>query len=257
MAVHLYVSMIPEALIVSGLDPEEFGQYYATGAHRRSKGQAIFVELDIDFRHEFFQLDAAIAQCVPHPDGRPKNSVYVSTYRVLEHVPVSALRHLHLATAYGSILSLEPSKDAPPETEGLHLYKEIAPVNSLVASSAAPRQFYESITVAASKMVKFPALCFAELDIGELATDPANGKIGALPYDNFPHLRESLQAVTQPGKITKMVERAPTFEFPYRTIKPGSGVFVGNGPELAFYAMPSVRELRNENPLWWRSANQY
>lgn len=257
MAVHLYLSMIPEALIVSELDPAEFGQYYATGYQRRSKGQAIFIELDIDFRHEFFQLDTALAQCTPHPDGRPKNSVYVSTYRVLEHVPVSAMRQLHLATAYGATLSLDPSAEpAPDQTEGLHLYKEIAPVNSLVASSAPPRAFYESITIAPSKLVQFPALFFAELDIADLATDPANGKVGDLPYENFPHLRESLLAVTEPGKITKMVERAPTFEFPYRTIKPGSGFYAGNGPDLAFYAMPSVRELRNDHPLWWRSANQ-
>lgn len=256
MTVHLYVSMIPEALIVSQLDPVEFGQYYATGYRRRSKGQAIFAELDPGFRADFFDLDTAIAQCVPHPDGRPKNSVYVSTYRVLEHVPVSALGQLHLTTAYGATLSLNRSSDAPPETPGLHLYKEFAPVNSLVASSAPPRGFYESITIAPSKLVQFPALCFAELDIGELATDPKNGRVGDLPYENFPHLRESLQSVTEPGKVTKIVERTPVFEFPYRTIKPGSGIFIGNGPELAFYAMPSIPDLRDQHPLWWRSANQ-
>ena len=254
---HLYVSMIPEALIVSGLDPVQFGQYYATGARRRSKGQAIFAELDPGFRDDFFDLETAIAQCVPHPDGRPKNSVYVSTYRVLEHVPVSALGQLHLTTAYGATLSLDKSAEAPPEAStGLHLYKEYAPVNSLVASSAPPREFYESITVAPSKLVQFPALCFAEFDIGELATDPANGKVGSLPYDNIPHLRESLQAVLAAGKITKMIERTPLFEFPYRAVKPGSGFFVGNGHDLAFYAMPSAPELQDRHPHWWRSANQ-
>ena len=256
MDVHLYVSMIPEALIASQLTPAEFGQYYATGSRHRSKGQAIFVELDPQFRDPFFDLDTAFEECVPHPDGRPKNSTYVSTYRVLEHIPVSDMRQLHLTTAYGATLSLDPSSDAPPETAGLHLYKEYAPVNSLVASSATPRAFYDSITTAPSKLVQFPALCFVELDIGELATNPKKGAVGALPYENIPHLRESLMAVDKPGKITKMVERAPTFEFPYRTVKPGSGFFIGNGPDLAFHAMPSVRELRNEHALWWRSANQ-
>ena len=31
MSVHLYLSLIPEALIASMLPPEEFVQYYATG----------------------------------------------------------------------------------------------------------------------------------------------------------------------------------------------------------------------------------
>ena len=46
MTVHLYFSLIPEALIASMLPPEQFGQYYATGHKYKSKGQAIFFEVD-------------------------------------------------------------------------------------------------------------------------------------------------------------------------------------------------------------------
>jgi len=38
MTVHLYFSLIPEALIASMLPPEQFGQYYATGHKYKSKG---------------------------------------------------------------------------------------------------------------------------------------------------------------------------------------------------------------------------
>lgn len=255
MTVHLYVSVIPEALIASQLTPDQFGQYYATGHTRRSKGQAVFFELDPSFRSDFFDIEAALQACVEHPDGRPKNSVYVSTYRVIEHIPVSALGKLHLTTAYGATLDLDRSTAAPPEESGLHLYKEMAPVNSLVASSATPRAFYESITVAPSKLIQFPALCFVELGIGELAVDPMKGQVADLPYDNFYHLRESLASVMEEGKTTKMVERMPTIEFPYRTVKEGSGFFYGHGHDLAFYPIPTVAELRDRHPLWWRSAN--
>ncbi len=54
MTIHLYFSLIPEALIASMLPPEQFGQYYATGHKYKSKGQAIFFEVDPSFRHEFF-----------------------------------------------------------------------------------------------------------------------------------------------------------------------------------------------------------
>jgi hypothetical protein len=35
--VHLYLSMIPEALIASMLTPEEFGVYYALGTAKKSR----------------------------------------------------------------------------------------------------------------------------------------------------------------------------------------------------------------------------
>lgn len=44
-----------------------------------------------------------------HEDGAPKNSVYVATYRVLEHIPVSALGTLYVVTAYKNWLAREPT----------------------------------------------------------------------------------------------------------------------------------------------------
>jgi hypothetical protein len=100
MDTYLYLSLVPEALIASQLPPDKFGQYYATGHAYRSKGQALFFEVDLAFRSDFFDIDQALAHCVAHPDGRPKNSVYVSTYRVIEHVPARALGQLYLTTSW-------------------------------------------------------------------------------------------------------------------------------------------------------------
>ena len=46
MDIHLYFSLIPEALIASNLPPERFGQYYSTGNSYKSKGQSMFFEVD-------------------------------------------------------------------------------------------------------------------------------------------------------------------------------------------------------------------
>ena len=77
MSLHLYFSLIPEALIASMLPPEEFGQYYATGHKFKSKGQALFFEIDPTYRHEYFDIDGCYARCVPKASGAPKNSIYV------------------------------------------------------------------------------------------------------------------------------------------------------------------------------------
>jgi len=84
MTIHLYLSLIPEALIASMLEPEEFGSYYAVGSKKKSRGQAIFFEVDAKFKSSYFHIEDAVKRCVPHEDGSPKQSIYVSVYRVLE-----------------------------------------------------------------------------------------------------------------------------------------------------------------------------
>jgi hypothetical protein len=66
MAVYLYLSLLPEALIASMLPPEDFGIHFATGSQNRSRGQAIFLEVARDqLDPEAFPLDEADRRCVP------------------------------------------------------------------------------------------------------------------------------------------------------------------------------------------------
>lgn len=253
MTIHLYFSLIPEALIASMLPPEQFGQYYATGHKYKSKGQAIFFEVDPSFRHPFFNIDEGLERCVPHPNGTPKNSVYISIYRVLEHIPVSALGKLYLSTAYGHTLGLSRTDAPPPPASGLHMYQDLAPVNSLVVSTLGPVDYYQGVTSQPAKFIRFPGLCFVELGLGALSADPANGSVGDLPYSFIHHLREALLELEPAGKQSKLVHRVHSLEFPYRMVK--SGFYMGNGPDLAFYPMPSHEVLRREHNGWWRSAN--
>ncbi len=259
MTVHLYFSLIPEALIASNLPPEKFGQYYATGNGYKSKGQCLFFEVDPTFRCDYFDVQTAIDRCVPAADGTPKHSVYISVYRVLEHIPLAALNRLYVTTAYGHTLKLERGEMPVDNEHCLHLYQDLAPVNSLVVSNLEASSFYESVTYNPNKFIRFPGLFFVELELDELAKDPENGLANNLPYPFIHHLREAL-LVLQPRtndepttKDSKMVHRVHSLEFPYRMVK--RGFYVGNGEDLAFYPMPSHRDLRDNYSQWWRSAN--
>lgn len=259
MDVHLYFSLIPEALIASNLPPEKFGQYYSTGSGYKSKGQSLFFEVSPDFRSEHFEIATAIERCRPTPAGTPKHSVYVSVYRVLEHLPIDALGKLYLTTSYGHTLGLERGEFPEHGNAGLHLYQALVPVNSLVVSSLGPKAYYESVTINPTKFIRFPGLFFVELELGELADDPAKGNAGTLPYPFIDHLRETLMTLEQPSadkpgaKESKMVHRVHSLEFPYSMVR--NGFHVGNGPDMAFYPMPSHRELKQRHDQWWRSAN--
>jgi hypothetical protein len=253
MTVHLYLSMIPEALVASMLSPEEFGVYYAVGSKKKSHGQAIFFELDPDFRGDFFKIEEGIKRCKPHEDGSPKSSIYISVYRTLEHVPMSAIQKLYLTTQDGRTLELSPSKDIPKSKEKLHLYQEIAPVSPLVVSALDPVKFYELIVEKPTMLLTLPAICFVDLRLDELAEDPEFGSVRDLPYKNIDHLRECLLDLKGKTILTKMVDRASSPNVPYRTIK--TGIYVGNQKKLLFFPMPDREKLREEHYLWWRSAN--
>ena len=259
MDVHLYFSLIPEALIASNLPPEKFGQYYATGSGYKSKGQSLFFEINPEFRSEHFEIETAIARCVPAADGTPKHSVYIAVYRVLEHLPIAALGKLYLTTAYGHTLALDRGTPIAETERGLHLYQDLVPVNSLVVSNLEAQEFYRSVTTSPSKFIQFPGLFFVELELGELASDPENGKTGDLPYPFIHHLREALMMLkpatddTPSPKDSKMVHRVHSLDFPYRMVK--KGFYVGNGADMAFYPMLSHRELRDKHAQWWRSAS--
>ncbi|KAA3663630.1 MAG: hypothetical protein DWQ04_09840 [Chloroflexi bacterium] len=253
MTKHLYLSLFPEALIASMLPPEEFGTYYAVGTHKKTRGQAMFIELDPTFRHEFLRIDKGVELCIPHEDGRPKKSVYISTYRVLEHVPISMMKRLYLVSAYGEVLGLDPSEQIPEPTKGAHMYQEISPVQPLIVTTLGPSEFHQMITMDAESLIHLPAIAFVELQLGELATDPEYGAINDLPYAFIHHLRECIMELETKQPPTKMVNRVQPVEFPYRMIQ--SGLYVGNMESLLFFPLPSRSELRSKYYRWWRSAN--
>ncbi len=252
MTVHLYLSLIPEALIASMLSPEEFGAYYAVGSEKRSRGQAIFFEIDPKFRSKEFRIEEGFQRCVPHDDGSPKRSIYISVYRVLENISTNAIKKLYLTTQDGRTLELEPSKKLPADDAGLHLYREISPVTPLVVSTDGPKAFYELIVKNPTSLIKLPAICFAELRLDGLAKDPKNAEVGDLPYTNIEHLRNCLIALHTKQVMTKMVDRIPSGGIPFRTIK--NGIFVGNQEKLIFFALPEEKKLVDKYYKWWRSA---
>lgn len=178
MSMHLYYSLIPEALIASMLTLEQFGQYYATGHKFKSKGQALLFEIDPSYRHPYFDIDGAFARCAAKPDGRPKNSVYISMYRVMEDLTVDAIGKRYLTTSMGATAGLERASALPQPEPDLHIYQDLSPINSLIVSILEPAAYCADVTTEPSKFFRFPCMCFVELELGPLARDPENGREG-------------------------------------------------------------------------------
>ena len=253
MSTYLYLSLIPEALVASMLAPEDFGLYYAIGSAKRSRGQAIFFSVDREkIADAGFPLEDVEARCVAHDDGRPKSSLYLSIYRVLERVPRDALTALHLATDDGRVLTIEPEEFVTDGEDRTHLYQEICPVSPRIVSHLNPVEFAGFITDT-DRNVHVPRIAFTELTLGNLKNDPDHKDIDNLPYPNIGHLRDCLRELAKaPNKANKTVLRQMTQEVLFRTIR--NGVFVGDSTGITAFPLPSRDTLEREHLAWWRSA---
>ncbi len=249
---YLYFSVTPEALIASGLEPEKFGNYLAVGTQKRARGQAVFFELDIDKMGDVVSKEYIEKNCIPRADGTLKRSLYLSIYRVLEKIPLNALKSLYLTTDDGRVLELKQGKFEPQTNENLYLYQELCPVHPRIASSLSPEAFVRYVCDPKNN-ISVPKLLIAQLNLGALANDPIAGDAGDLPYSNVYHLRDCLSGLLQnSNKITKTVVRFFKDDIQYRTCK--NGFFIGDNEKVLFYPFPSQEELDSKYHAWWRSA---
>ena len=253
MKTYLYLSLMPEALIASHLDPSKFGTYLATGSRQRARGQAIFFRLSEDFTTDRLR-DAGMDADLDRSKGlAPRQSAYLSIYRVLESTPIDAFEALYLVTDAGRVLELRSAEYVAETGPRFHLYQEFAPVTPRIVSSEDPLSFAHSIT-AENHRVTLPALVFAELQLARLADDPEAENIADLPYHNLEHLRDCLRELrTKSDKPAKTVIRYLQQDVLFRTLHRGFYV-AKRGGDFRFFPFPDRKALENEHYPWWRSA---
>jgi hypothetical protein len=249
---HIYLSLIPEALIISQLPPDKFGAYMATGSKRQIEGPAIFFEVDPSADLSAFRMQEAQARCKPHKDGSPRRSIYISVWNVLPQVPLESLMRVYLTTPAGLTLSLEPAEWNAAQGDKFFLYQELGPVYPRVATRLEPRAFCE-LVANPDKMVSVPRIAFIDLKLGVLARDADATLDGNVPYQHIDHLRECLRSLEQnPERMTKIVNRGLRPDILFSMIR--SGVFVGDNRGLRYFPMPSEETLESKHNLWWHSA---
>lgn len=250
--IYYYMALFPtEALIASMLAPEQFGSYMATGYKSGSHEQLIFAEIEGEFGTEF-DWDYAKEKTVPHEDGKPKYSVYLSIYRVLERVPLSKMKKLYLTTSDGRTLGLEKSEF--PKFEGkkpYYLYQDLCPVNPLVISAFEPKAFGEYM-VNKNVKISLPALFFCDMKVVDMNNLEHSGHIGPIYDRNLGHLNECIKSVTVRGKETKMIERTFAGKFTFQIVDQGFALF--NADEKVWYQMPTKEEFETKYYYWASSA---
>ncbi len=253
MNTFVYLSVLPEALIASMHPPKDFAEYMATGTRKKTRGQAIFFEVDQDLARNLLPAEYISRRCVRKPDGSPKSSVYLTIYRALEHLPLKALKNLYLVTEDGKTLELRKGPyDIKSEIpKQLHLYQELCPVTPIIASTLSPSEFGREMT-SEKEQVNIPKIMFVELILDQLAFDPVRGSAQNLPYPDIGHLRDCLIILrNEEMKSRKTVQRTFNGNLLYRTCT--NGFFVVSKDEFLYYPYPTMQQLEEENYDFWRS----
>jgi hypothetical protein len=255
---HLYMIVFPNnALVASMLPPKEFAQHYTIGSPRHFHGKVIFAEIDIAFRDPFFPIDEFLEKTVPHEDGMPKRTKFISSYGVLEHVSFDAFRSLYLVTTNGHALELQASAYTAENAPGLlRIYQEIAPVSNLVASRLDQRSFGRYITIE-SRAKGAPAVCFTQIDLNieEFLASGKKNSIMSSPipeYNPYRLLDCLLELDRDPAKLVKTVSLSSVLhDVSYRLLRHGFWFFAENGA-MIFYPMPTMHELVERHYDWWK-----
>lgn len=255
---HLYQILSPNpALVASQLSPDLFAKHYTSGSTRFYAGKVVFAEIDLQFRHPFFNIDEGLAALIPHEDGSPKATRFISSYRVLEHIDFDAILKLYLATPQGFTIGLESAPYEKTHQKGyLRIFAEITPLRMLVLSNSNFVEFGQQIT-SPNYAKGAPKLFYTqiELDIDEFLRDfeqrptmhpPIPGLHPAILRDAILGMRFF------PEKPRKGLSLASMFDnITYRSVR--HGFMFASQQGTKFFPMPSEQEIKAVNSRFYRN----
>ena len=254
---HLYMILFPNAALVgSQLDPLEFGRHFVSGSSKYYDGKLIFVEVDNTFRHSYFKIDEMLKGLVPHEDGRPKSTKYVSTYRVLEHIDYSKLKNLYITTPEGHTLELTAGEYQAKHQAGfIRVFGEINPVSMVVLSDYNFLEFGKYIT-SPDTLVGAPKLFYTqiELDIDDYLKESEANPLKSSPIpDVHPSvLIKSIHEMRElKDKHTKGLSlNNPLSKISFRHVR--HGFMFASQESNKFYPLPSLDAIEKINYKFWK-----
>lgn len=253
----LYMILYPNnALVGSMLPPDQFATHYQVGSNRYYSGKLIFAEVDIAFRHPYFEnLEPGLAALVPHEDGKPKATKFICSYRVLEHIDFQALRSLYLASNEGHCLELKRQVAAPVDDQTFRIFGELCPVRMVVLTSYSADELAKYVTKPGNPK-GCPKIFFTQIDVNveEFLQDFAKNPFLQPPVPSVhpSKLRDAVESMRASGNKTKGLS-LNTAMGSMAFKKVAHGFWLASQEETVFYRMPSLAEIEETNFRFFKS----
>lgn len=256
----LYVIISPNyALVASQLDPVSFGRHYAIGSSRYYQGTVIFAEIDSSYRHDFFRIDEMLEEVKAKSDGTPKRTKFISTYRVIEHVDMSAFKNLYVVSAEGEVLEMEQAPyDRKHQPGFVRTYQEICPLSSIVLSHMTPPEFGEYITDP-QQPKGAPKVVYTQIDLNideflnAIEENPFHP--GPLPNVHPQKLRQQILDIKDDtSKKTKGVTLDSVIN-KLSFLRLRSGFWIATQGEMIYYPIPDEETLERDHYAFYKSVS--
>jgi hypothetical protein len=255
---YLYAIMFPNhALVASMLPPEEFGKHYTVGSSRFFHGQVVFAEIDIGFRDDYFPIDRMLAEVKPKPDGSPKRTKFIKTYRVLEHLDLASFKSLYVTSVSGKVLRLDRKTYNRVHKQGLiRTFQEICPLSAVVLTYMTPPEFGEFITDP-DQPKGAPKVMFTQIELNiakflnEIEVNPFLDS--PIPNVHAHKLRDQIfELQANPHKRLKGISLDSAFgRLSFLRLR--TGFWIAHQKDLLYYPIPDRGTLEKEHYDWYRS----
>lgn len=255
---HLYMICYPNtSLVLSQLTPDKFARKYSYGSATYYSGKLIFAELDVDYRNDYFRIDQALGRLEPHSDGSPKATRYISSYRVLEHVEIDAIKTLYLVNADGSFYALEEGQyQVNPAESDLKVFAEITPLSMLTLTTMNMHEFGEWFTRGENQLV-VPRLLYLQvhLDIDDFLEEFERNPFTQAPLEGV-HPSKVRDAILEMRRRKNKKMKALTLDTAFTKesyCKITPGFMVMDKKQEKFFPMPSLEEIKKNNYRFYKS----
>ena len=254
----LYLVLYPNhSLVASQFDPAQFARHYAQGSTSFWGGNFIFVEVDPDFRHDHFNIEAAYDEVKPHADGRIKATKYICNYRTLEHIDFDALRTMFYCNSFGDCIELIPG-EYDPATRGdeMRIFLDMNPTKMVALTTYNFTEYGKFITDPATS-IGAPVMLYTQVDfhIDEFLTqfeaDPFLPI--SLPGIHSSRLRDAiLELRSTPGKKNKGLSlNCPFDKISYKHLR--RGLMFAARDKTKFYPLVSLEDVEKDFYKFWKS----
>ena len=239
------------------LEPAEFGRHYTIGSSRFFKGTVLFAKVDTSYRHPYLPIEEVLEDVHPGPDGRPKRTKFISSYRVLEHLDLSAIGNLYVSSVEGDVLELQPQSYERKHRPGfIRMFQEVCPLRSIVLTFMTPQEFGRYITDPDQKK-GVPAMFFTQIDFNiqhfmeMMELNPFH--TSPIPNIHPVKLKEQIDEFrANPNKRVKGISLDAALD-KISFLKLRTGFWIARRDELRFYPLPSLSQLEQDHYAWLQS----
>ena len=256
--IKLYLVLHPNhSLIASQLNPSDFAKHFMLGSARYFEGNLIFAEVDPNFRNPYFRIDEILKEVVPHEDGRPKATKFISSYRVLEHIDLKALGKLYFSNIYGDIVEMESKNDDPVlRGDELRIILEINPIKMMVLTKLNIIEYGKFITD--PNMPKgAPKMFYTQLEF--------NADEFLKQFDENPFLQYHIPGI-HPVRLEKAIKEirntlykktkglyfdCPIDKISYKNLR--HGFMFASKDEIKFYPLLALDEIEKKYFKFWKN----